>query len=116
MREGVLLVVRTGIGDLDPLINPRWRDAFRVPGGAALAASADRVKWTWGRARHQPAPSPDSGSGFLSQAAEFFRASARNCRIRCAASRHRSPAALLDEGATVPRRGNLVECDEFCCG
>ena len=56
------------------------------------------------------------GVGFLSQAAEFFCASARNRRIRRVAPRHGSPAALLDEGATVPRRGDLVECDEFGCG
>src|SRR4029077_18239863 len=56
------------------------------------------------------------GVRFLSQAAEFFCTSARNCRIRRAASGHGSPAALLDERATVPRRGNLVERDELCYG
>lgn len=55
-------------------------------------------------------------SGSLGQAAELFCASARNCRIRRAASRHRSPAALLDERTPVPGRGNLVECDELCRG
>src|SRR5205807_1475825 len=59
---------------------------------------------------------PPIGVGSLSQAAELFRAGARNCRIWCAASGHGGPAALLDERAAVPRRGNLVECDELCYG
>src|ERR1700746_2524096 len=73
----------------------------------------------WGTCRPRPSSTRAAarfGVGFLSQAAELFCASARNCRIRCATPRHRSPAALLDESATVPRRGDLVECDEFCCG
>jgi hypothetical protein len=42
-----LLVVRTVIGDLDPSINvPPVGDAFRAPGGAALAASAHHLRWT----------------------------------------------------------------------
>jgi len=49
-----------------------------------------------------PHPSP-VGSGPLRKAAELFRADTSNCRIGCAASRHGSPAAFLDEGAPVPR-------------
>jgi hypothetical protein len=40
--------------------------------------------------------------GSLSQAAKLFCAGARNCRIRCIASRHVSPAALLDDRSPVP--------------
>src|SRR5438132_2086146 len=91
-------------------------DAFAALGGAALGASAYRLRSTpWLRLSSTPTD-PRSGIGSLSQAAELFRAGARNCRIRCIASRHGSPAALLDERAAVPRRGNLVECDELCYG
>src|ERR1700736_5160171 len=65
---------------------------------------------------HQRPPYPDWGVGSLSQTAELFPAGAANFRIRWSASGHGSPAALLDERAAVPRRGNLVECDELCYG
>src|SRR5580693_7078471 len=54
------------------------------------------------------------GDGPLRKATELFCAGTSNCRIWCVASRHGSPAAFLDEGTPVPRRGNLVERDELC--
>ena len=53
-------------------------------------------------------------NGPSSKAAELFCAGTSNCRIRCVAPRHGSPAAFLDEGAPIPR-GNLVERDELGC-
>src|SRR5580704_2435824 len=60
------------------------------------------------------------GDGPLRKATELFCAGTSNCRIWCVASRHGSPAAFLDEGTPVPRRGNLLNATSFaaesvCC-
>src|SRR5436190_11268221 len=47
----------------------------------------------------------------LQALAELFRASADNSGVRGIASRHRCPAALLDDRSAIPR-GGLFELDQ----
>ncbi len=114
----LFLVIACALASLQPL---RLFPGLRL---LPLSGSLRRLTdWGGGGAQHvlgyrpghacpQPAPYPDWG-GPLRKAAELFCAGTSNCRIRCVASGHGGPAALLDEGAPVPRRGNLVERDEL---
>src|SRR6266436_5072152 len=107
---------------------PQFMGIRRIPLPGSLWKLADRTALLLSMLLLSPQMTPRSRLsstlavaqfrvGSLSQAAKRFCAGGRNCRIRCIASRHGSPAALLDDRSPVPCR-NLVELDQFrrCIG
>src|SRR6266436_3107836 len=107
---------------------PQFMGIRRIPLPGSLWKLADRTALLLSMLLLSPQMTPRSRLsstlavaqfrvGSLSQAAKLFCAGGCNCRIRCIASRHGSPAALLDDRSPVPCR-NLVELDQFrrCIG